>query len=376
MFLSSVKPSGRLGRFALCAGLGVLAASQTLADDLAWNPQAAGQYLRNRQQAWLDFTAKRAENRHQPQNMACASCHTVLPDLLAAPALARALGTPGPTPFDVVFTDRIRDKVMRPDAPQNARFGYLHSAEPIISALVLTFDDREQHRKTLSREAEESLRRMWSEQISTGKERGSWAWADASLDPWETPEAAYYGTALAALAVGYAPPEYSKRPELKEQLDEMSEYLRQQFHGQIMHHRLAALWASSYLTNLISQADRAATLEELWRSQGADGGWSWSALGPWKTRPDQFVAEVATSPNSDGYATAFAACCLREAGVALSVPQLNKALVWLAHHQNAKTGGWEAKSLNGLYPDDPVLGHLMEDAATAYAIVALAKAEN
>jgi len=30
--------------------------------------------------------------------------------------------------------------------------------------------------------------------------------------------------------------------------------------------------------------------------------------------------------------------------------------------------------LNGLYPNDPVLGHLMGDAATAYAVIALSKA--
>ncbi|HTU00182.1 MAG TPA: hypothetical protein VMG58_00145, partial [Candidatus Sulfotelmatobacter sp.] len=194
-----------------------------------------------------------------------------------------------------------------------------------------------------------------------------------SLDPWETPESVYYGTALAALAVGYAPAEYLKRPGLQQQIGEMSEYLRQRFHEQILHHRLAALWASSNLPDVVSAADREATLGELWRGQNADGGWSWSALGPWKPRPDSFVAAVATSRDSDGYATAFAACSLRESGVAASAPQLRSALAWLAGHQDARTGGWEARSLNGLYPDDPVLGHLMGDAATAYAVVALSK---
>jgi hypothetical protein len=360
--------------FALCAGLGCAVPNQALADARSWNPQAAARYLRDRQHAWLDFTAKRAENRHEPQTVACASCHTVLPDLLAEPALAQTLGSSGPSPYEVVLTDRIRDKVMRPDAPQNVRIGYLRSAEPIIYALVLTYDDREQHHKVLSGEAEEGLRRMWAEQIRTGKERGSWAWPDTSLDPWETPESVYFGTALAALAVGYAPAEYLKRPGLQRQIGEMSEYLRQRFHEQILHHRLAALWASSNLPNVVSAADREATLEELWRDQNADGGWSWSALGPWKPRPDSFVATVATSRDSDGYATAFAACSLREAGVAGSAPQLRSALSWLAGHQDTKTGGWEARSLNGLYPDDPVLGHLMGDAATAYAVIALSKA--
>ncbi|HXQ81785.1 MAG TPA: hypothetical protein VN775_10755 [Opitutaceae bacterium] len=278
------------------------------------------------------------------------------------------------SPYAVIFTDRIRDKVMRPDAPQNVRIGYLRSAEPIIYALALALDDREQHHAVLSREAEEGFRRMWAEQIRKGSERGSWAWADASLDPWESPDSVYFGTALAALGVGYAPPEYLKRPELREQIVEMSDYLRLNFRGQILHHRLAALWASANLPDVVSATDRNSTLEELWRSQNADGGWSWKALGPWKPRPDSFVASVATGPDSDGYATAFAACALREAGVDPSDPKLRSALVWLASHQNPKTGGWEASSLNGLYPNDPVLGHLMGDAATAYAVIALSKA--
>lgn len=373
MFSSPVRQPCLLQRLSLCAGLLLLAANKTLADDLSWNPQAAERYLHEREHAWLDFTTKRAQERHQPQNVACASCHTVLPSLMAEPALARTLGYKGPNALEVVLTDRVRDKVMRPDEPQNARFGYLRSAEPIIYALVLTLGDREQRRTALSKEAEEALRRMWAEQIRAGDNRGSWAWPDTSLDPWETPESVYYGTALAALAVGYAPAEYQKRPELREPIEEMSQYLRQRFHGQIMHHRLAALWASSNLPDAVSAADRQATLEELWRGQNADGGWSWSALGPWKPRADAFVAAVATGRDSDGYATAFASCSLTQAGVAVSTPQLHRALAWLAGHQSATTGGWEAKSLNGQNPNDPVLGHLMEDAATAYAALALSK---
>jgi squalene-hopene/tetraprenyl-beta-curcumene cyclase len=349
------------------------ASDRGLAQEIPWNPQAAGQFLEDRQRAWVDFTEKRAEHRHEPQTVACASCHTVIPDLLAGPALARTLGESVPRASAVVLTDRVRDKVMRPEARENKRIGYLNSAEPIIYALLLVSDDRGRHRAELSRESEEGLRRMWSEQIRTGENKGSWTWPDAALDPWETPESVYYGTALAALAVGSAPANYAKRPELREQIAAMSEYLRSRFHGQIIHHRLAALWASSNLPDIVSAADREATLAELWRSQNADGGWSWSALGPWKPRADAYVAAVATGKESDGYATAFAACSLKEAGVATSAPEMRRALIWLATHQDAKTGGWAAKSLNGENPNDPVLGHLMEDAAAGYAVIALSK---
>jgi hypothetical protein len=355
-------------------GFTLLLARVALGEELTWNSQGAARFLSNRQQAWLDFTVKRAEKRGQSQNAACASCHTVLPSLLAEPAIEQALGRQEPSPYAIVFVDRIRDRVMRPDAPQNARFGYLKSAEPIIYALALVLEDRERHQTALSNETEEAFRHMWAEQLRTGRERGSWAWADASLDPWETPESVYYGTALAALALGHAPADYLKRPEVKEPLAEMSDYLRLNFAKQIVHHRLAALWASAYRPDIVSAADRSSTLDELWRSQNPDGGWSWKAIGPWKPRQDSFVASVANSSDSDGYATAYAACALRQAGILTSDPGLRRALAWLATHQNADTGGWEARSLNGLFPTDPVLGHLMGDAASAYAVIALSKA--
>src|SRR5580658_8914807 len=121
--------------FRAYAGLTLLLAHVALGDDLAWNAEGAARFLSNRQQAWLDFTVKRAEKRGQSQNAACASCHTVLPSLLAEPAIEQALGRQEPSPYAIIFEDRIRDRVMRPEVPQNARFGYLRSAEPIIYAL-------------------------------------------------------------------------------------------------------------------------------------------------------------------------------------------------------------------------------------------------
>jgi hypothetical protein len=356
------------------AGLALLLPRGAWGEELIWNSQGAARFLSNREQAWLDFTVKRAEKRGQSQNAACASCHTVLPSLLAEPAMEQALGRQERSPYTIIFVDRIRDKVMRPEVPQNARFGYLRSAEPIIYALALVLEDREQQKTALSKETEEAFRHMWAEQLREGNERGSWSWPDTSLDPWETPESVYYGTALAALAIGNAPADYLNRPDVKGQLAEMSEYLRLNFPKQIMHHRLAALWASTNLPDIVSAADRKSTLEEMWRTQNSDGGWSWKAIGPWKPRPDSFVAAVATGSESDGYATAYAACALREAGIQTADPGLHRALAWLAAHQNADTGGWEAKSINGQHPDDPVLGRLMGDAASAYAVIALSKA--
>jgi squalene-hopene/tetraprenyl-beta-curcumene cyclase len=362
------------GHLLFAAGLALLLPHEALGEELTWNTQGAARFLSNREHAWLEFTIKRAEKRGQSQNAACASCHTVLPSLLAEPAMERALGRQEPSPYTIIFLDRIRDKVMRPEAPQNARFGYLRSAEPIIYALALVLEDRERQKAALSKETEEAFRHMWAEQLRKGDKRGSWAWPDTSLDPWETPDSVYYGTALAALAIGNAPADYMKRPEVKEQLTEMSDYLRLNFSKQIIHHRLAALWASANLPDIVSAADRTSTLEEIWRSQNSDGGWSWRAIGPWKPRQDSFVASVAAGSDSDGYATAYAACALGQAGIQTSDPGLHRALAWLAMHQNAETGGWEAKSINGVHPDDPVLGHLMGDAASAYAVIALSKA--
>jgi squalene-hopene/tetraprenyl-beta-curcumene cyclase len=338
-----------------------------------WDPAAAGRFMEARQQMWLDFTARDAARNHKPEITACTSCHTSLPYLLGRPALAGVLGESAETPNVRTFLARIRQRVADPG------LALYHPSEPaesrgfesVISALVLATWDRARGAREPDPSTEAAFRRMWQEQIRTGEAKGSWAWSRVGLEPWEADDSVYFGTALAAVAVGAAPGGYAARPGIREGVADMENYLRTRFLQQMPHHRLAALWASSRLPAVVGEADRQAALDGLWRSQNADGGWSLRALGPWKPRPKWYNREASESADSDGYATAFAACALRQGGIAPSTPGLVRALAWLERNQQPG-GGWAARSLNGMFPDDPVLGKLMTDAAAGYAVLALA----
>src|SRR5579871_193068 len=60
-----------------------------------WNPKLAEQYLDSRQKAWVAWPTAMASG------VACVSCHTGLPYLVARPALRHALNeTNGPTLYE------------------------------------------------------------------------------------------------------------------------------------------------------------------------------------------------------------------------------------------------------------------------------------
>src|SRR5262245_63494704 len=91
-----------------------------------------------------------------------------------------------------------------------------------------------------------------------------------------------------------------------------------------LHDRLAMLWASSTLPSLLTDDARRALVSEAFSKQGADGGWSLEALGPWMSH-----ADAPAHQGSDAYATAFTAFALHKSGVPASNPSMKKALAWL-----------------------------------------------
>jgi squalene-hopene/tetraprenyl-beta-curcumene cyclase len=103
--------------------------------------------------------------------------------------------------------------------------------------------------------------------------------------------------------------------------------------------------------------------------QQSDGGWSMASLGPWQ-RTDGTALDTA----SDGYATGLAAFALQQAGLATTHPQVAKALGWLLAHQDKATGRWLASSLNKQRDPESDAGQMMNDVATAYAVLALTPA--
>jgi squalene-hopene/tetraprenyl-beta-curcumene cyclase len=331
-----------------------------------WNARLAAQYMDSRQKEWVAWPMALRSG------VACVSCHTGLPYLVARPALRQALGEKnGPTLYEGVLVASMRATVIRTDAKdlfdglKGVIIDQVYGAQAVLSALVLAMDDGPRGR--LSPEGEKSFDRMWSLQVKQGPDHGAWQWSDFDLDPWETKDSVVYGTALAALATGIAPADYQSRPAIRENVAAMTAYLRQGQKSTPLHNRLFLLWASSKLRGLLPDADKQAILSELWSKQEADGGWTLQSLGPWKKR-DAAAPQV----GANSYATALAAFSAVQAGVQPSQSNLSKALAWLKTHQDHQSGSWSADSMNHRHSAfGPMPEKFMSDAATGYATAAL-----
>ena len=133
-----------------------------------------------------------------------------------------------------------------------------------------------------------------------------------------------------------------------------------------MHDRLAILWASSRFKAALPEAQRTALLAEVFSKQAPDGGWTADALGPWMAHPD-----APPRTGSGNYATAFTTFVLQAAGVPASTPGLVRARTWLSGRQDPATGAWPDVSMNKRRPEGSMEALFMQDAATAFASMAL-----
>jgi squalene-hopene/tetraprenyl-beta-curcumene cyclase len=121
------------------------------------------------------------------------------------------------------------------------------------------------------------------------------------------------------------------------------------------------LWAASYLPDLQTDEEKAATVAQLLALQKPDGGWGLATLGNWK-RSDDLPQDLETS---DGYGTGFVLFVLRRSGMAPSEEPLKRGIAWLKSHQR-ESGRWFTRSLN----QDSM--HYITHAGTAMAVMALA----
>jgi squalene-hopene/tetraprenyl-beta-curcumene cyclase len=349
------------------AAVMTLAAVPSLSAD--WNPQLAAEYLDSRQQEW--FAWRTAQAPGGP----CLSCHTGLTYLLARPVLRQALGEGGATSYEIGLTAGLRARVEEKHAKElfagfakEPMASQALGTESVLAALLLTVDDSS-HSDKLSSEAEKAFGRLWALQIQEGEGKGAWAWFSLNLDPWEMPESRFFGAALAALAVGSAPPEYRARPQVAKHVSALTAYLNSEQAAQPLHNRLMLLWASAKLPEALPAAATKAIAHEAWRKQSEDGGWTLEALGPWKQHP-----AAAPTTGSNGYATAFTAFVLQKAGGATT--NLKRALEWLRANQDREAGFWPAQSMNKRYEPGSMEARFMQDAATAFAAMTLVEARH
>jgi len=315
-----------------------------------WNPKLAADYLDSRQKEWFAWPRAKAEGG------VCVSCHTGVTYLLARPVLRKALAESQPTVYEKGLLEGIHAQA---DAEGNRQ-----GAEAVFAALFFSFQNAGS--KTLSTDAKRAFDRLWSLQIHEGKDRGAWQWPNANHDPWSTPDAPFYGASLAALAVGTAPAEYRERADVKERIAALTDYLERERANQPLHNRLALVWASSKLPAALPAPLRKAILDEILRVQQPDGGWAIASLGPWRPHP-----EAPPSEGSNSYATAYAAFILQQAGMSRSDKAVARALDWLRAHQDRESGSWAADSLNSRHEPDSMQFRFMQDAATAFASLAL-----
>ena len=346
----------------------------------SWDPKAAASYLDYRAGWWMEWTGSARDH-----GTFCISCHTALPYALSRPALRAALAEPGPSVNERRLIENVtkRVRLWKDVGPYYSDQGYDHKTaesrgtESVLNALILaSYDARNGH---LSDETRAAFDNMWALQQTTGELSGSWPWLQFDQEPWEANDSAYYGAALAAMAVGTAPGNYGSIPEIQGKLTRLREYLNRDSAAQSTINRVFLLWCSTKLPGLISPEQQKAIINEALSKQQADGGWRLASIA-WRwhgwslqSLENMWIREDGTpmEGKSDGLATSVITLALQEAGVPRDNAQLKRGLSWLISNQNAAKGFWPASSVNKRRHVSSDTGRFMSDAATAFAVLAL-----
>ncbi|WP_263383075.1 prenyltransferase/squalene oxidase repeat-containing protein [Granulicella arctica] len=337
-----------------------------------WDRQAAAKYMDGRQGWWM--TWPKAQRDH---GTACVSCHTAVPYALSRPALRHALGEAQPTETERTMLGYITKRVDlwdevepfykdNPNGPTKSTES--RATEAVLNAVILaSYDARQSKLQDVTKKA---FNDAWALQLTSGESKGAWIWLNFHNGPWESNESQYWGATLAAVGVGLAPDQYSSDPSIAKNLMLLRTYLTANYDKQPLINQIGLLWASARYPGLLNKLQREQLTEKIFACQAPDGGWSLTALAPWKRRDS---TPLATS--SDGYATGLVIYALEQAGLAHKRPQVRRAVTWLRQNQDHASGQWLAYSVNKQRDLSTDVGRFMSDAATGYAVMALEKAD-
>jgi squalene-hopene/tetraprenyl-beta-curcumene cyclase len=338
----------------------------------AWNRKAAAAYLDQRSTWWSTWP-----NAQRDRGTFCVSCHTALPYALARPALRQSLGETGPSAGEAALLANVARRVtmwrdVEPFYPDQLRgipkTSESRGTEAILNAVILA--GRDARSGSLSDEGRRAFDNMWALQMKTGEQTGAWTWLNFHYEPWEGENSAFYGATLAAIAIHTAPGRYASGPEIQDRVKALNDYLQKANEQQPLFNRAMLLWASTTSPAILTSEQQQTIVDALLRAQQADGGWSMPAMGSWK-RGDGTPLDT----RSDGYATGLVTFVLESVADARIQPQVKRGLAWLVSHQDPASGVWFAASLNKQRDPASDAGRFMSDAATAYAVLALTKAQ-
>jgi squalene-hopene/tetraprenyl-beta-curcumene cyclase len=353
-------------------GQGIGTASADAAPGEDWSPQSAAAYLDGRISWWMSWP--KAARDHETF---CISCHTALPYALGRPALHQTLKEQSPSPTEQELLGNVVKRVrmwkdVEPFYPDQTsglpKTSESRGTESILDALILVW--RDIPTGVLSPDARLALDNMWALQLKTGEMNGSWAWLQFHNAPWEG-DSQYWGTTLAAIAIGSAPGNYQSELQIQAGLIRLRTYLVKGMAAQTLLDRAALLWASAKISNLLTKDQREALSEEVLAKQREDGGFSLADMvGSWKRKDN-----TPLNPAPDGYATGLVAFALEQAAIPSTRTGLSRAIEWLRRNQNPADGRWPASSLNKQRDLESDAGRFMSDAATSYAVLALENAK-
>jgi hypothetical protein len=305
-----------------------------------------------------------------------------MPIALAEPALRRRLRLTTPGVDEQSLIDGVTERVdswpaiIGHDGASNGscicyygdRQASSVGTESVLNALVLVNADSERPSGALSQTSQKALGYLWDQQ----QKDGSWLWLDFGLSPWEK-DGAYYGTALAAIAVGMAGKNYYERPDLNAQVDLLKKYLAARYASRPLHDQVVSLWASSWLPGILSESQKSALIAAILSAQEPDGGWSLSRLSA-RASSDAGLQAPDVYPSggvSDGYATGLVVLALKRSGIPDDSPHMKRAIAWL--EANEQSGTWPADYINGPRDPNSDIGGFMRDSSAAFAVLALAE---
>ena len=374
----------RLGIAILAAWLtaGLLRASSPSEpqDSSSWNPKAAAVYLDRRETWWMAWPPATRDH-----GTFCISCHTALPYALARPALRAALGEEAPSQNERRLLESVNKRVrlwneVKPFYTESSgarKTLQSRGTESILNALILASADARNGK--LSDDTRAAFDYMWALQGKTGDQKGAWPWLDFGNEPFEATDSQYYGASLAAVAVGTAPENYRATPEIQNNLKLLGDYVRRESSHQALIHQVVSLWAATKWPGLLAPAQQRSIIDDVLGRQQSDGGWGLSSLGwTWRGLSLHSLVNLWIRSNdtplagkSDGYATGLIVFVLGQAGVPHDDAHLQRGRSWLVRNQNQSEGLWPGYSLVNRRDPSSGTGRFMNDAATAYAVLAL-----